>query len=186
MHSFQPHGSRRIPVHFLKNRGKDPRSRYGFALRGASKDLERCSDFTILAIRTAFICLALWMGCAPASDLKTYPVKGTVRLKGQPVVGATVMLHTKSEQGIEVINQAETDEEGGFRFQTVIGPGKFQDGIVAGEYQISLSKMDVSQLKEMTSPPKDLFPPKYTDPTTSGLTAKVTPDGDNTFTFEIP
>jgi hypothetical protein len=138
-------------------------------------------------VTMALIFLALWIGCGPGSDMKTYPAHGTVRMKGQPLASATVMLHAKSAQGVlEIVNQAETNEEGIFRFQTVIGPGKFQDGVVAGDYQISLSKMDVSQMKAMTSPPKDLLPAKYTDPSTSGFTAKVTADGDNAFTFDVP
>lgn len=145
----------------------------------------KVSSWKWIASAVALFILTTTIGCGSGSDLVTYPVEGTVRMKGEGVPRATVVLYKKAGNGYEVFNQAESDETGAFRFQTMIAPGKFQDGVVPGEYAVSLSRFDTSQMTSMTSPPKDLFPAKYTDPATSGLTATVAPGGTTTLSLEI-
>lgn len=119
---------------------------------------------------------------------KTYPVTGTVTLNGQPVAGATVNFTPKEpaapgQSGPQAAS-AVTDEQGKYQ----IGTFAKGDGALPGEYLVSVTKYegggptgDSGSEEEYRPPvpgeeppvPKNVLPPQYANPNTSGLSVKV-------------
>ena len=152
------------------------------------------------AVAASLVCLAA--GCFGSSEgppVPVYPVTGTVTLGGTPLEGATVAFlgsgQTRPAFG-------RTDADGVYRL-TTFSPN---DGAVEGQYEVTVTKivdMDPAeeQGRDMESEDYDptaiatdegpdldelnMVPPKYSQKATSGLSAKVTPDGENTFDFEL-
>lgn len=124
-----------------------------------------------------------------ASKPKTYPVTGTVSLNGQPVPGATVNFTPKEQappgQSGPQAASAVTDEQGKYQ----IGTFAKGDGALPGEYLVSVTKYEGgapaaggSGSEEEYRPPlpgeeapvpKNVLPPQYANPNTSGLSVKV-------------
>jgi hypothetical protein len=141
--------------------------------------------------------LFLGAGCGAQDEgPKTYPVSGTVTLKGQPAEGVTVSFIPDSGGQSAV---GVTDASGKYQLTT----RKKDDGAVPGRYKVTLAKYEgkntpVTDASEMHAdydisneyppdfdpyaaeapPSKNLFPTKYANPSTSGLTAEVV-EGDN-------
>ncbi|NMC21707.1 MAG: carboxypeptidase regulatory-like domain-containing protein [Thermogutta sp.] len=134
-----------------------------------------------------------------ASKPKTYPVTGTVTMNGQPVVGATVTFTPKEppapgQAGPQAAGGV-TDEQG--RYQ--IGTFAKGDGALPGEYLVSVTKYEgvaptggggsEEEYRpplpgEETPVPKNVLPPQYANPSTSGLSFKVEAK-DNTFDITL-
>jgi hypothetical protein len=122
---------------------------------------------------------------------KTYPVKGVVTYKGEPVEGATVMFMASGSQERGAIGK--TDTSGGFALTTF----EAADGALPGPYRVTVSKTVVEDAPEEVGPgdasgaepfsgtAKDLLPTKYKDANKSGLTAEVKETGDNSVTFDL-
>lgn len=143
------------------------------------------------------VCMVLLVGCSGATQdpnrPKTYPVKGTVTHKGQPVEGAMVTFMAQTPEGRGATGR--TDASGQFLLTTFGG----NDGAMAGDYKISVSKIQVEgalsqeeaqkyQEKGKPLPPtvtKDLLPAKYKNAATSGLKTTVKADGDNTVKLDL-
>jgi hypothetical protein len=124
------------------------------------------------------------------------PVSGKVIYKGQPVEGAVVTFMSEAAPRTAT---GKTDAAGAFKLTTY----DTNDGAVAGEHKVSISKAAAGgDAKPMSpedyakfmsgsggKPPQqevsDAIPAKYASPETSGLTRTVV-DGDvNEFTFEL-
>jgi hypothetical protein len=149
-----------------------------------------------------FRALALALAVAGVScggGPKLHTVKGTVKLDGEPVPGATVTFipdTTKSSGGRQATGV--TDDSGAFRLET-FKPG---DGAMAGEYKVAVQYGDpvtaaatMPAMKEGQSmkdaweaaqkgqkelskkKPKYVIPAKYSDPAKTILTQKVPADG---------
>lgn len=114
------------------------------------------------------------------------PATGTVLYQGEPVAEATVLF---IPIGHNHAATALTDETGQFQLQT-FDPG---DGAVPGEYKVTVRKVEVitaggAAQDDVEAPPpveRSLLPVKYADANTSGLTASVKDEGENTFNFEL-
>jgi len=138
------------------------------------------------------LCVLLLAGCLGGSEQSasrpgTVPVSGTVTYKGQPVPDAHVSL---IPNGGETGAFGKTDAQGKFALQS-FAPG---DGAVPGAYTVTVTARvvtgGVNTSQDIAAPPppvqeKWLAPQKYADPQTSGLTASVKPDGDNTLKLEL-
>ncbi|HUY34565.1 MAG TPA: carboxypeptidase-like regulatory domain-containing protein [Pirellulales bacterium] len=83
-----------------------------------------------------FIVLGL-LGCSPGPKIKTVPVSGTVKYKGQPVVGAIVTFLKTADGGRNA--GGLTDSEGKFTLETQIGGAKSQNGAVEGSYTVTVA-----------------------------------------------
>jgi hypothetical protein len=113
----------------------------------------------------------------------TYPAAGTVTYQGKPIAGATITFHAH-KNGVTAM--ALTDDAGNFEVRTLYNSGhQEKPGMAEGEYQVTVSKLDLESIKSTFSPPKDLLPKKYTSPTSSPLTATVSTSGENRYSFSL-
>ncbi|MBA2114161.1 carboxypeptidase-like regulatory domain-containing protein [Bremerella alba] len=148
---------------------------------------------------STLLCLS-WViamaGCYSSQDKwtamrpKVYKTNGVVRMDGKPLPEAIVVF---SPVGGKVSGTAITDEAGHYQMTTF----EDHDGVTEGEFQVSVEKIDWipvgpekaesadggnyrRPLKEVRQTPK-----VYSQLEKSGLTAMVSPDGPNTFDFDL-
>lgn len=139
------------------------------------------------------VVLSLVVGCAGGdSNAPTlHPVTGTVTYNGDPLSNAQVTL-VSDEGGLVAVGQS--DAQGVFTVTT-----KGIDGAVSGNHQVAVVAMDGSGGSEMPdegseeyakmmsgegAKPESRIPEKYSNASTSGLTATVT-EGENQITVEL-
>lgn len=125
----------------------------------------------------------LLAGCGGGTGVKTYPVKGTVKFKGEPLADAAVTFYPDQGRAASGL----TDAQGTFFLSTFDS----KDGAPAGTYRVGITEavLETPPMPvpgEPEPPPKPLrFPVRYTDPDQSLLTAEVKPKSDNDFTFDL-
>ena len=112
-----------------------------------------------------------------------HPAGGTVMYKGLPVDNAIVtfspMTFSSSREGGIKTAMGQTDEEGKFTLRT-----SGHDGVIKGIFNVTVSAIEVIDLSGLPEPIiKYRIPPKYGNPTTSGLQFEVT--GEEEHNFEI-
>lgn len=111
-----------------------------------------------------FVVLA---GCSDGP--RTYRIPGKlVYADGAPVPGASVVLQTTAGEKI-IAARGMASPDGTFTLTTF----KNEDGVVAGDHEISISPLPAPDGAKPAQPP---VPAEYWDFTTSGLTTTVTPD----------
>jgi hypothetical protein len=139
---------------------------------------------------SAILCLAT-AGCNSSNRPPTYPVSGTVIMNGKPLEGAAVVFVPAEGVAGPQAATGITDAEGKYKLGTFTA----DDGAIAGEYRIKVSKFDgkkpskeeqekyISYEEEQkmqfgdekpTPPAKNILPPKYANEATSGFTHTVT------------
>jgi hypothetical protein len=111
-------------------------------------------------------------------------VTGTVTLGGNPVEGANVVFHPL-EDAAALASQGSTNAEGRFVMTTHVGGGKFEPGIAAGTYAVTITKLDTAAIANTAAPPQNLLPPKYASPTSTALKAIVVAGKENDFPFAL-
>src|SRR6187431_1317575 len=79
-------------------------------------------------------------GCSGTGRPPTYPVSGTVTMKGQPREGATVVF-VPAEGASHQAATGISDAAGKFKLSTFLA----DDGAQEGEYHIKVSKFDVKK-----------------------------------------
>lgn len=137
-------------------------------------------------IMLAGLCLAAISGCGGSvAGPGMADVTGTVTYNGEPVEGANVIFYPVIGDDQTLTSQARTEKDGRFRMTTHVGGGKFQPGIAPGKYSVAISKPDTAAIKGTLTPPKDLLPRRYSNPTTSQLTADVGAGRENNFEFPL-
>jgi hypothetical protein len=136
----------------------------------------------VLILATAAVLTA---GCGGPSFPETYPVTGVVTLNGKPLEGADVQLVPAGNDPKARSAGGTTDAEGKFSVKTYFDAEHHAEGAVTGEYVITLSKLEKSEMPEgmeptkamaqmmKDGPPKNLVPKKYQVPTTSGFKVSV-------------
>ena len=117
------------------------------------------------------------------------PVSGVVTYKGQAVEGATITFQPQTEKMPAAFGK--TDAQGRFQLQTF----ESNDGAVPGEHGVTVVKVNIitpegdgdeDEPDTITAPPPErLIPEKYKMTGTSGLTASVSADQPNEFTFDL-
>ncbi|MDO4587349.1 MAG: hypothetical protein Q4C95_08635 [Planctomycetia bacterium] len=152
--------------------------------------------------------VVMLMGCKKGDSLKTAITKGTVTFNGspagpgaevffQPVGGNAASGDTKSAITAEAA-MGKTNDKGEYVLTSMNGePDK---GALPGEYEVSVTWRDVKEpeLDPVTHSPvmgKDgkptvpeitnKIPANYTNPKTSGLTAKVVEGQENVIDFTL-
>lgn len=139
----------------------------------------------------------LWLGCSGSSPdkwmqqrPKTHPVTGRVEFDGLPVESAKVVFQTTTPDTGRVYSAfGYTNSSGRFSLETFSD----DDGAVAGEHLVAIEKITVKEAPAPTNeadivpPPQEIshLPERYRSAASSGLTATVTPDGKNFFTFSL-
>ena len=119
-------------------------------------------------------------GCDSSSNPKTYPVRGKVTYRGQPVSGGLVMLVPEAGG-----NAATGSLESGGEFQ--LTTFEKNDGAVPGKYNVAIQVFPAGGAglpgAEFGNK-KPPIPQKYMTETTSGLTADIAA-GENTLDFQL-
>jgi hypothetical protein len=137
-------------------------------------------------VRLSFVahCAIALAGCG-AGDVgpATYPATGTVTYQGKPIEGATITFHA-AKSGVTAM--AMTDSQGNFDVRTYFNTGRNEKpGMVEGDYEVTVTKLDVESIKSTLAPPKDLLPKIYASPTSSPLSATVSSTGENRYNFAL-
>ena len=130
------------------------------------------------------------LGCSGHPDRpETYPVSGTVLLNGKPVERADVAFYPKTTGPVSKSAGGQTDAQGLFSLHTYFSPTDNPEVALAGEYIVVITKIDVPKEAIMNPvgfiPPKNQLPKRYSNATVSKLSAPVTAEGPNSFTFEL-
>ena len=162
----------------------------------------RCFTWIMLCFGT----LATF-GCGGPEGEPTYPVTGTVTRNGQPLPGAIVSFFP--ETGTPAVG--ETDASGKYALTTntkddgaVVGKykvtiQKYSQSADYGKVETAPSEVDITaedydeypagydemaESQKAAAVPRNLLPPKYENPETSGLTAEVV-EGNNVHDFKV-
>jgi hypothetical protein len=126
-------------------------------------------------------------------------IVGTLTLDGEPIAGASVVLHPRDRKN-GIVAGGITDRQG--KFTVTTGTAPMANGAVPGEYDVTFQKIEVEstarsveimQPAPATLPPRSVqassrkyvIPQKYGNPRTSGQFIVVEPNGANIFSFEI-
>jgi len=114
---------------------------------------------------------------------RTYPVKGQVKVNGQPAAGVEVVLVVTNDQKIATANEqpaprGTTQADGSFELSTFGA----KDGAPPGDYGVSLTWPAWS---ENTKIPPDKLRNKFSDPAKSGLQAHVDTKPTTLPAFEV-
>ena len=119
-------------------------------------------------------------GCDSSSNPKTYPAKGKVTYRGQPVAGGLVML---VPEGAGHAATGSLEAGGEFQLTTF----EKNDGAVPGKYTVAIQVFPAEGAglpgAEFGNK-KPPIPAKYMSDSTSGLTADITA-GENNLDFQL-
>lgn len=109
-------------------------------------------------------------GSGNGTPVALIPVKGKVTYKGQPLTKGLVVFEP---DGYGRMASGQLQSDGTFELST-LKPG---DGVVAGEHRISITQLDKALAKDRALK-------KYASPSSSKLTAEVSPEKTE-FTFDL-
>jgi hypothetical protein len=144
-----------------------------------------------LALTVGALLLA---GCGPAGPKlpEIADVSGEVTYQGKAVEGAEVTFLSSTPDSKPA--RGMTGADGRFSLKTYIDPEHDLNGAIPGSYEITVTKKDLPKMtaEDMAkmggvamAPPKDLVPPRYSDPKKSGLTATVKAKEKNIVKLEL-
>lgn len=134
---------------------------------------------SVWAFLAATILLFGIFGCRDTSRLKLVAVQGTVTFQGKTVAGANVFfVPAKGPRA-----SGETDRNGRFRLMTYSSG----DGAVPGDFMVGITKFVKDEATSGDPVPKlkNELPEKYSNPSTSTLTATVEAGKKNDFSFDL-
>jgi len=137
----------------------------------------------LLSTAKTFLVMAICMsvvGCeTEEARLKTYPVTGKVLKGGKPINYATVIFHPVGSDETEAVKpRGVTSSDGTFVLTTYDG----NDGAPAGSYQVTIQQWITEKPEEG---PSNQLKPKYSDPSSSQLTATISEGNTTPITFSV-
>ncbi|WP_417390544.1 carboxypeptidase regulatory-like domain-containing protein [Gimesia sp.] len=101
---------------------------------------------------------------------------GTILLDGKPLAGAQVSFEPQITNSVKAkASFGSTDEQGKFKLRY----NATTDGVIPGKQIVRVSKLSGTN----EEPGEEILPDKYN--TQSTLTAEVTKEGPNDFTFDL-
>ena len=121
-------------------------------------------------------------GCGPSDRLPLNSVEGTITYRGKPAEGVFVVFHpvNPSEKMTKLRPAATTRAEGKYKLSTY-GPS---DGIPAGDYQVTLIWLGVSEDDERPQE-IDRLQGRYADPKTTPLKITIDPANLQPVNFDL-
>ncbi len=134
---------------------------------------------TTLFVGLMMISVLFLSGCGKSRPTPV-EVTGSVTFRGQPVQNALVNFIPKDLRPAS----GRTDAQGRFELMTY-EPG---DGAIVAEHSVLISKFVEKPRSNPKSPYPEsvsVLPVRYSRATTTDLTAQVTADGANDFTFDL-
>jgi hypothetical protein len=117
-------------------------------------------------------CVLLAAACGRTDGPKPYPVKGVLRVNGQPAAGATVAFYSTTPFEKTIIPVGVTEADGSFTLTTY----KPRDGAPAGDYAVAVTWPESRSGWKVG---EDRLSRAFADPKTSGLQAHVEAKGNN-------
>ncbi len=135
--------------------------------------LQKRLALTALGI-AALVLVYFWLPGRETEDFATLqPARGTVLYEGRPLPTAAILLHPVGGKRDVPRPQALSRDDGTFVLTTY----RPDDGAPPGDYQVTVvyyEKQDPSD----ESKPRNLLPPRYARPETSGLAVRIG-EGEN-------
>jgi len=138
--------------------------------------------------------LATIAGCSKGPKIpQTHPVSGKITYQDKPLAGAEVGFVSSLANKDVLPARGVTNSSGEFSLSTYIDPQHEVRGATAGEYVVTVSKvetMDSEKMKQQffanpTMELKKLVPEKYINPKDSPLKATVAAGNSNSFEFKL-
>jgi hypothetical protein len=126
-------------------------------------------------IPCAVVCLALLTGCGG----NTAPVTGRVKFNDGSDAGALARYQVVFESEADKVSASGNIQPDGSFMLSTYG---MNDGAVPGKHRVAI-KPPASPDPDKP-PPRPAIPPKYFDPTTSGLSVEIKP-GQNSVELEV-
>jgi hypothetical protein len=120
----------------------------------------------------AVVALALLAAACGRDGPKPYPVKGVVKVNGEPAAGAMIAFHATTSFDRTLVPTGVTGEDGSFTL-TTYAPG---DGAPAGEYEVVVTWPESRSGWRVG---EDRLRRAFADPKTSGLKAHVEAKSSN-------
>ncbi len=152
-------------------------------MKSLSRRSARHTVFSILLMLVALGPPILITGCSGGKVL--VPVKGTVKSKGQPLIGAMVMFHPEDPIGLTA--SGVVGDDGMFTLASGV-----DQGITPGNYTVTITWPDPSvkptpqqMMQGMIEPGPDLLKGKYASRQSSSLKTEVTTSLTEPVTFEV-
>ena len=159
--------------------------------------LSRISSIQI-AILGALVMLGAPVGCSQGLETDLLPVRGVVTYREQSVAGAEVALIPRDRSSGTRPARGVSDRDGRFTVKTYFTPGVDDPGARAGDYTVTVTKVDVPNgmtieqwseanfRKPGSVPPLlQLVPQKYGSVRTSELFVTVADSSVNDFKLEL-
>lgn len=120
-----------------------------------------------------FLVFGPLVGCRqndPGETVRVHPVRGLVRWKGQPLAGATIVLHPTAAENYFPRPHSVTQEDGTF----VLSTYRSGDGAPEGTYRATIRCRGPYEGKsEDRDEAPEMLPPRYQDPNRSGIVVIV-------------
>jgi hypothetical protein len=124
-------------------------------------------------------CAALGGGCSGEGGIATFPVEGSLTVKGEPAPGAFLVFHPV-DGGAERPT-AQVGQDGAFRVST----RDEGDGAPEGEYAVTVEWWRPRIVGGEAVPGANVLPPEYANPERSPLKAVVVRGENRLDGFEI-
>jgi hypothetical protein len=137
---------------------------------GKMRSIKKALVQSPVALLVALVAM-LATSCESNKRVPVFPVSGQVLFGGKPIPRALLVFHPAGESSLRPLGAAE--EDGSFTLSTYDDG----DGAPVGEYIVTVEWRRLATIDD-DKPPPNLLPAKYTNPKTSGLTARIT-EGDN-------
>lgn len=135
---------------------------------------------------------AFFLGCGD-KPIKTEFIGGIVTYNGEPLPDASITFLPVDKSSGAQGAVGTTDAKGEFKIQTLLGAA--DAGTTPGDYIVVISKTELVKTGRTTTEadgtkteetiPKPVIPQRYSDSSSSGLTATVKANEKNHFEFKL-
>lgn len=130
--------------------------------------------------RLGLLVVVVCCGCGPRPPA-VHPAGGRILFQGAPVAGFMVEFSSRAKPTEGLGANGLTDSQGGFTLRTRF-EGRLLPGVVSGPHRVVVIPPPATDEDTTEIVP---VPIRYADYLQSGLTAEVTADGANDFTFDL-